>query len=299
MKQLILTLLTVATISNCNAQTNFKFEYDKFENQVLNYSPNQNQNVSNRDFNYGKMILEETKTATKNKPENFNLADYFNVMSAFLSLKESEANIMMAYKKFKNTEGSCEYFIAFKKQINESKKYDAIRVRYNEDLQHCNESGTSEEIFSIREYCEQNNLEFELVLLINEIKLNDQKYRIKKEKNWNEKQSILDEHNQKLIDSIYNKHNTYIGKTLVGDKFKTTMWAVVQHSNIQMMEKYIPVIHKAMKNEEIDIRPFKMLIDRFYGLKYGYQIFGSQSGFGFDIADEQTRDEIKSKYGIE
>jgi len=41
-----------------------------------------------------------------------------------------------------------------------------------------------------------------------------------------------------------------------------------------------------------------MLIDRFYGLKYGYQIFGSQSGFGFEMADEETRKKIELKYGI-
>ena len=31
-----------------------------------------------------------------------------------------------------------------------------------------------------------------------------------------------------------------------------------------------------------------MLIDRFYGLKYGYQVFGSQKGTGDRIADEKN-----------
>ena len=42
-----------------------------------------------------------------------------------------------------------------------------------------------------------------------------------------------------------------------------------------------------------------MLIDRFYGSKYGYQVFGSQSGFGFELADDKKRKEIEIKYGIE
>jgi len=77
------------------------------------------------------------------------------------------------------------------------------------------------------------------------------------------------------------------------------MWAVIQHSNLEMMERYLPVIQKAVKDKELNIVPLKMLIDRFYGLKYGYQIFGSQSGFGFEMADEKTRKEIELKYGIE
>jgi len=31
-----------------------------------------------------------------------------------------------------------------------------------------------------------------------------------------------------------------------------------------------------------------MMLDRYHGLKYGYQIFGRQSGFGFDLAGEKS-----------
>ena len=67
-----------------------------------------------------------------------------------------------------------------------------------------------------------------------------------------------------------------------------------------MMEKYLPVVHIAVKEKELSTTPLKMLIDRYYGLKYGYQVFGSQSSdFGFKMADEKKRKEIKLKYGIE
>jgi hypothetical protein len=66
-----------------------------------------------------------------------------------------------------------------------------------------------------------------------------------------------------------------------------------------MMAEYLPIFQKAVEENELDVVPFKMLIDRFYGLKYGYQIFGTQSGFGFELADDKKRKEIELKYGIE
>jgi len=61
----------------------------------------------------------------------------------------------------------------------------------------------------------------------------------------------------------------------------------------------LPVVHKGVKEKQIKDMPLKMLIDRFYGLKYGYQFFGSQSGFGFKSANDETRKEIEIKYDLE
>jgi hypothetical protein len=77
------------------------------------------------------------------------------------------------------------------------------------------------------------------------------------------------------------------------------MWSVIQHSNPEMMEKYLPIVNKAVENNDLDKTPLKMLIDRYYGLKYGYQIFGSQNGFGFKMADDETRNKIIKQYGID
>jgi len=104
--------------------------------------------------------------------------------------------------------------------------------------------------------------------------------------------------NQKPIDSLYNIHKTHLGSSLVGEKYKSIMWLVIQHSNVKMMEKYLPIIHQAVQNNELGEGPLKMLIGRFYGLKYGYQIFGSQSGFNFKDDDKATSDAIKKKYNL-
>lgn len=297
MKKLLIIITVIFGLAVCYSQEHpAKFTTENFENQILSYNPNKNQNVSDKDYRYGTMILEETRNAVKNKPENFNLADYFNILNAFLSLKETKENIDLAFRKFVNTTGSCEYILSFENSIKNNSKYDIIRGDYDEQLLQCKSNNTTEK-FDISQYCRTYNLNCLLAEKIYSINLNDQKYRSLK---LQSKQQTLDEENQTMIDALYKKYETYIGRSLVGKKFENVMWAVIQHSNIDMMERYLPVIKKAVADKEIEVGPLKMLIDRFYGLKYGYQIFGSQGeGFGFKLADEKTKNEIKIMYGIE
>ena len=136
MKNYLLILFTICLFS-CNAQNGTEFEYDNFEKQFLNYEPIQNSQVSKKDLEYASIILKETKSATKNNPENFNVADYFNILSVFLTLKESEKNIKTALEKFKNADGSCEHVLSFENSINKNSKYDIIRADYLEQLNKC------------------------------------------------------------------------------------------------------------------------------------------------------------------
>ncbi|WP_117885773.1 hypothetical protein [Aureibaculum luteum] len=294
-----LLILFIVSISFCNAQTGTEFEYDNFENQFLSYEPKQNAQISKKDFDYASMIVKETKSATKNNPENFNLADYFNILSAFLTLKESEKNIKIAFEKFKNAEGSCEYMLSFENSIKTNPKYDVIRADYLNKLKECTSKSTLEKKFIIDEYCTLNSLNIDLVKKINQVNIDDQKYRNQSSRELLDKQKKLDIKNQKIINALYKEHKTYLGKSLVGENFESVMWAVIQHSNTEMMSEYLPIIHKAVKEKELDETPLKMMIDRYYGLTFGYQIFGSQGGFGFELAGEKKRKEIKLKYGIE
>lgn len=298
MKTILIFIFSIITLLNCIAQNSLEFKYNNFENQFLNYVPIQNPKVLNKDFDYANMIIRETKSAVKNDAKNFNIADYFNILSAFLTLKESKRNIEIAFLKFKNADGSCEYVLSFENSINNNSKFDIIRADYLEKLKECKQKPINKKEFNIEEYCKSNTLDLALVMKINQVKVDDQKYRNKLSKKLNNEQQILDKKNQEIINSLYSKYNTYLGKTLVGEEFQTVMWAVIQHSNTEMMAKYLPIIQKAVEEKEIDIIPFKMLIDRFYGLKYGYQVFGSQSGFGLKLADDKKRKEIELKYGI-
>ena len=298
MKNHLLILFTICLYS-CNAQNGSDFEYDNFEKQFLNYEPTKRSLVSEEDFDYACMIIRETKSRTKSTPENFDLADYFNVLSAFLTLNESEKNIKTAFEKFKDADGSCEYILSFENTINEHPKYDIIRADYLVQLEKCKQEYIAHPVFDLVKYCHANDLDLALVEKIQQVKIDDQKYRNELSESSIIQQQELDKRNQEIIDSLYHHYKTYLGKSLVGEEFESEMWAVIQHSDTEMMAEYLPIIQKAVKENELDVVPFKMLIDRYYGLKYGYQVFGSQSGFGFELADDKKRKEIELKYGIE
>lgn len=63
------------------------------------------------------------------------------------------------------------------------------------------------------------------------------------------------------------------------------------------MEKYLPIVQKAVEDKELDVVPLKMLIDRIYSQKEKYQIFGSQ--MGVKMASETIRQGVIEKYNLE
>ena len=78
------------------------------------------------------------------------------------------------------------------------------------------------------------------------------------------------------------------------------MWSVIQHSPLEDMERYLPIVANAVKKEDLPKAPLKMLIDRIHQLRFGYQIFGSQiinSEEGVEIAPDGIREMVKRKYG--
>jgi hypothetical protein len=134
---------------------------------------------------------------------------------------------------------------------------------------------------------------------MHEMKAADQRFRGDQAEGLTEAQRALDLENQGRIDSLYAVHGVYIGRSLVGPRYETVMWAIIQHSDAGMMERYLPVVHQAYLAGEIGQGPFKMLIDRYHGLTEGFQVFGSQSGFGFELADEATRRSISQRYDLD
>lgn len=290
----LITLIFIAVSCNGQEPQQNEFTYENFNKEILEYEPVKKDGVAEDDFNKGLFRLNETKLAVDNNTENFTYADYWNVAMSFVNLDESEKSIRIAFDKAieLDAEKVCQIIKIF--------GYSQLDIRIPDAfyafLKNCNDSNSSEAL-NLEEYANQNGLELELVAIMHGIQLADIKFRFNSQVDAS-KQAVLDKQNQAQIDSLYGDLNTYIGKSLVGEKFQNTMWAVIQHSNVEMMEKYLPVIQEAVKNGELKVVPLKMLIDRYYGLKYGYQIFGTQDGFGFDLANEKKRGEIGVKYGI-
>lgn len=84
-------LLLLSLTCSCDAQQdpqqseNTHFSFERFEEEVMVFEPKQWEGVSDKSYAYAQMILDEVKSATKGKPENFNRGDYMNVLSAFLT----------------------------------------------------------------------------------------------------------------------------------------------------------------------------------------------------------------------
>ncbi len=295
MKNLISSIFIFLIFITCNSQSKVKnFSYENFETEIMEYKPNQNE-VSDEKFKHAVFVLSEVKKEVKKDPLGFNRADYFNILSSFISLNESKKNILVAYDKFKKSEGSCEYFMS--SIFFKSSKFDLIRADIEKQRLICKTTNVEKSAeIDIKTYSSKNNLDYKLVEMMVKIEKLDTKYRKDKNIDWS-KQTPIDLENQKRIDSLFTKHKKYIGTSLVGEKFNHVMWAVIQHSNLEMMEKFMPIIQKAVKQKEIGVLPFKMLIDRVYAQKENYQIFGSQGGI--ELASEEIRKKVIKKYDLQ
>lgn len=275
-----------------------KFTAKNLESKILTYKPSQRDNVSDEKFSHGNFILDKIKeTASKNKFQ-FIYPDYWNITMAFISLGEPKAHIEIAFQKAinDNAESICEYVDAFgDKAVNRlTEQIPEVFLPFYED---CSKIEYKEEKLDCKKYAAERNLDLELVELMNKIGEDDQKYRVMKEVDWS-KQTLLDKRNLELVDSLYQQYGKYIGKDMVGKKLEVAMWAVIQHSNIEAMEKYLPIIHQAVKEGNINQTPFEMLLDRIHCTKYNYQFFGSQHGGDCKLTDKEKRLAIKKKYKL-
>lgn len=299
-KSLSVILCLVLTYP-CIAQKVNDWTEENFEQQVLKYDTQQAANATKKQKNYAGMILDEVRSSTDTNPAEFIMPDYFNVLSAMLTLNEDERIVQLAYDKFESAEGSCEYFMAFADKVRDSDKYAQVRKSFVERAAECAKNAPKQEVFDPTTYSTKEGLELKLVQQLHEIDQSDQEYRSddNPDVETRSKQRRIDELNQKKIDELFAYYGRYIGNSLAGPKLDHVMWAVIQHSNPDYMKKYLPVVVKAVQMNELDESALKMLIDRYYGFTEGYQIFGSQRGFGFELADEKKQAEIKAMYGID
>ena len=288
-------LLALVVLPSCNVHsqsTSRLFTFQNFEKKILAYEPVQQVDVTDKKFQKGKFYLSETRSATENDPKNLNVADYWNITMAFLSLQEPKAHIEIAFQKA--VEADPEAICSYITHLGKARLDEHIPEVFIPFYQSCSEHTTGKKEDQAGTASDPN-LDAQLLSLMNRVNHHDQQYR-GKQKNM-EQQKTLDLQNQAVIDSMYQVYHTYIGRSLVGEQLEYTMWAVIQHSDLDMMERYLPVVVEAVREGELsNPAPLKMLIDRVYWLKYGYQIFGSQQGV--DLADDGEVESVHKKYGL-
>lgn len=290
MAKLVSLLFLLSTFA-CSGQTRrIAFVSGSYEEQIINFTP-ENSGQTEEKYKNAIKLLEETKKRIKKNSNKFDVADHWNLLVILNELNETENNLIVAFEKLNTADGKCDYLTSFQKTfksfpfIIEQKLTNAANICL----------GKITPVFNLYNYIETNSLDKSLVVLINTIGINDQKHRT--DDTRQKEQRKLDSLNQKSIDSLYIKYKQYLGKTLVGENFQYVMWQVIQHSNLIYMEKYLPVIQKAVDMQEIRQGNLKYLLDRIAAEKTGVQYFGSQVNVPF--ADRKFIENIKKEFKIQ
>lgn len=272
--------------------------------QQYDFYPKNENGVSMSDFKTASTILEETISQVKERKGSYNYANLWNISVAYQLLgkdsslikgileKSKKANPYNFSLTFVNTNNSHSKWIGTFTKEEYAKWYkEALLLTQNRDL-----IKENQELTDLKKEIDSKNYEKDLVKIISEVRDNDRRFRVSN--NIDDiRQMELDKINIKIIDSLYSIHKEYIGKSLVGIKLSSTMWAVIQHSNLNKMEKYLPVIKEAIDKGELNKTVIKLLIDRIYSIKHNKQIFGSQ--VGIPIAEDTIVSKIRQKYGFD
>jgi hypothetical protein len=265
----------------------------------FNYYPPKPKEVSESAYKNGKLILENSYGQIKNASNGVVAIDYWNVAVAYFQMGQSGDTIynLLLNAKIKDEESFCSLAQIDGKRkngIEHTQFYKLLGNSYQYLIEGCErfdqKKTTSDPIL----YAKENGYDIDLITELEKIGQLDQKYRLP---SYNPiLQKPIDAQNIIRIEAIIEKYG-YPGNKLVGNKYESIAWIVIQHAELSYQEKLLPIIHETVLCGELPKAPLQMLIDRIYVKKTNVQIFGSQYGAGF--ADEKTINEVKKKYDLE
>lgn len=265
--------------------------------QVLGYYPDRKTEVSEVNYRFGCRVLEETYSAIESDKGNITYIDLWNIAYAYRVLHQDSNSIKSILQRSKEIDQYGFSLLFSNRKVN----YENWKCCFNEEEFKLLKKESLRTIDSLKSEVnnKENNetlgLNSNLLRIIKQIGFTDQKFRHSSRLNL-KLQSDIDKTNLKLIDSLYQIHGKYIGKSLVGETNSSIMWSVIQHSNIESMTKYLPVITQAVREEELHSTPLKMLLDRIYTIRDKHQIFGSQSGV--PLATDSVIMMVRKKYHL-
>lgn len=137
---------------------------------------------------------------------------------------------------------------------------------------------------------EDEKLDKELVAVLEAIYEEDQKYRhqldkIEKKHGWDSKKAnaqweLIEEKDSINLIKVKEILDTrgWLGYDIVGDKGNSALFLVIQHSDIETQEHYLPMMKEAAKRGDASPSDLALLIDRVALGKGEKQVYGSQIG---------------------
>ena len=123
--------------------------------------------------------------------------------------------------------------------------------------------------------------------------VNDQKYRTQQPIDW-KKQKVLDSINVKEALLIYDQYGLP-DRRLVGVENEDIFFFVIQHSNLELMEKFLPEIKQATELRRLSPTLYPYMYDRICMIKGLPQEFGTQ----FQFNEKTKRNEMYKTIPLE
>lgn len=271
-------------------------EYLTLINEATNFYTNKEYSKSSEKFSDAFRIL---------KDKNIPLQDRYN---ASLSYSLSENNDKAFYHLFK--------------LANEYKYSNYEQITNDDDLSYLHKfTDWSNLISVIKANKEQEESSFDkpLIAKLDSIFSDDQKYRHKlkeietKYGRNSEQMKFLwdtikfkDSVNLVKVEKIL-KERGWLDKSIIGRKGNSQLFFVIQHSNLETQEKYLPMIREAVKKGDLSPSNLAILEDRIAVGKGEKQIYGSQlirdgktgEYIVLPLFDPENVDKRRKKIGLE
>lgn len=160
-------------------------------------------------------------------------------------------------------------------------------------------------------------LDKSLVKILDSVLYYDQKYRSqiekvesqygRKSKEWDElarKITYHDSVNEKTVIAMLDKYG-WLGPDVVGNNGNTALFLVIQHADIDVQQKYLPMMREAVKNNKAKPSSLALLEDRVALGTGGKQIYGSQINrddngayYVMELEDPEHVDERRAQVGL-
>ena len=160
------------------------------------------------------------------------------------------------------------------------------------------------------EYAEASGVDLKLMKEFENIRFEDQRYR-------QEMRGVTEKYGNRSpqMDSLWQLQNAadsvntvricevidelgYPGKSIVGNGQSSTAFLVIQHADLEVQEKYLPIISKAADDGEVRWSSVALLVDRVNMRNGKPQIYGSQVNRDQDT-DEYYFAKIAEPYKID
>lgn len=154
--------------------------------------------------------------------------------------------------------------------------------------------------------------------LLDSIHVEDQKHRVEieainQEFGWDSDEmrnhwNIMgktDSSNLVIVEQILEKHG-WLSSEEIGHTANSTLFLVIQHSNQETQEKYLPMMRKAVKDGKANSRSLALLEDRIGLGKGDLQVYGSQIGtdqetgemYVLPLIDPENVNKRRAKVGL-